>query len=167
VEQFKYQDYRAKRHQTAGLYYCENNLRIDADLETKRKILAECVSVDKEGERFLDFEKIIPIGEVKDWYSQRCGKWGTKWNSIDCYLDETASAAPLEMDFLTAWGPPVPILVALVSKYHCHAELAYYEPGMNYRGFAVADWQDGEALWDDQSWDMTEKDWAELDLLPE
>jgi hypothetical protein len=38
---------------------------------------------------------------------------------------------------------------------------------MNYRGFAVADWQDGEALWDDQSWDMTEADWQELDLLPD
>jgi hypothetical protein len=86
----------------------------------------------------------------------------------DCsFDDETTETAPLEVDLMTAWEPPVPILVALVNRYHCHAELAYYEPGMNYRGFAVADWQDGETLWDDQSWDMTEKDWQELDLLPD
>jgi hypothetical protein len=147
--------------------YCENNLRIDADLETKRKILAECVSVDKEGERFLDFEKIIPIGEVKDWYSQRCGKWGTKWNSIDCYLDETVSAAPLEMDFLTAWGPPVPITVALAQKYHCATRLKYYEPGMGFRGVAVSEWVNGELVNTDEIWDMTEKDLRELGLLPD
>jgi hypothetical protein len=54
--------------------WCENNLRIDADLATKRKILTECVSPDEYGHRRLDFEKIVPVGEVPDWYAQHLNK---------------------------------------------------------------------------------------------
>jgi hypothetical protein len=42
--------------------------------------------------------------------------------------------------------------------------LEYAEPGMMFRGRAVAKWQDGTVLLDDACWDMTERDLKELDL---
>jgi hypothetical protein len=46
--------------------WCENNLRIYANRETRRRILAECVSPDEYHKPRLDFEKLIPIGDIED-----------------------------------------------------------------------------------------------------
>jgi hypothetical protein len=46
--------------------WCENNLRIYADRETRQKILSECISPDEHNRPRLDFEKIVPIGDIED-----------------------------------------------------------------------------------------------------
>jgi hypothetical protein len=147
--------------------WCENCLKIDAPMEVKKQIIADCITPDEYGRPRLDFEKIVPVSDSEKANLVHLDMWGTKWNSVDCSIDdEPPKEGPLEIDMMTAWSPPIPILKALIEKYHCHAELAYYEPGMNFRGIASGNWQDGEALVADQSWDMTDKDYAELDLLP-
>jgi hypothetical protein len=116
----------------------------------------------------LDFEKIVPIGDVPDWYERHIEKWGTKWNSVDCYFDETVKERePLEIDFMTAWSPPIPIIKALAEKYHCSVRLSYFETGLAFRGIATAEWKDGEVQLDDCYRDMTDADFRELGLLPE
>ncbi|MDR3266967.1 MAG: hypothetical protein LBT24_05285 [Tannerella sp.] len=146
--------------------WCENNLRIDADEDTKQKILTECISLDEYGNNRLDFEKIVPVGDVEDWYDKHIEKWGTKWNSCDCIIDETVSTGPLEIDMMTAWSPPVPIVVALVEKYHCAARLEYYECGMAFRGEYICRWVIDHVVADvEKDWNMTESDFRELGLL--
>lgn len=144
--------------------WCENCLRIYADDETRQKILSECVSLDEYRKPRLDFEKLIPVGDAEDWYGQRIEKWGTKWNSADCVIDE-GYEDPLEIDLMTAWSPPVPIISAIAGKYRCYVRLEYYEAGMAFRGEASAAWKDGEVVLEDKSWDMAESDFKELGLL--
>jgi hypothetical protein len=123
-------------------------------------ILSNYIRKDERGENIFDFEKIIPIGNVPDWYEKRIEQWGTKWIGYDVCIGEAA------IDFFTAWSPPVPILKKLAEL---HPEfvftLEYAEPGMMFRGRAVAKWQDDTVLLDDNCWDMTEKDLKELGLL--
>jgi len=123
-------------------------------------ILKKYVRKDERGEKIFDFEKITPVGDIPDWHGQRLEKWGTKWVGYDLNIGDSV------LDFFTAWSPPIPIIKKLAEL---HKDLVfcleYYETGMAFRGYATAKWQDGEALLDDQCWDMTENDFKELGLL--
>jgi hypothetical protein len=147
--------------------WCENNLRIYADKETKQKILSECVSKDEYGHDRLDFENLIPIGDITDWYNRRIEKWGTKWNSCDCCISEADNDLPLVIDMMTALSPPVPVIQAITQRYHCDTRLEYYEYGMAFRGIAEAIWVDGEVVECDDCRNMTDDDYRKLGLLDE
>jgi len=137
--------------------HCLNTLTVSEDMA--QTIVEKYISEDKNGEAFFDFDKIVPIGDVPDWYEQRMEKWGTKWNGYDLFIEESF------VEFSTAWSPPVPIIQKLAELHKEYTfKLEYYEPGMAFRGVATAEWQDGEVLLDDQCWDMTEKDLEELGL---
>jgi hypothetical protein len=127
-------------------------------------VLQEIVSayIIKNGndEDVFDFERIIPIGDIPDWYSQRIEKWGTKWNGYDLYIDVNL------IEFYTAWSPPIPIIKKLAELHKdITFRLEYHEPGIAFRGYTTAYWQDDEIVFDDQCWDMTEQDFEELGLL--
>jgi hypothetical protein len=120
-------------------------------------IIKEYVREDENGDKVFDFEKIVPVGNVKDWYEQRIKKWGTKWIGYDLNIGESI------IDFFTAWSPPVPIIKKLAELHKDYVfRLEYYEPGDAFRGEATAKWQHGEALLEDNRWDMTEEDFEEL-----
>ncbi len=140
--------------------HCCNSLSLPSgSLET---ILETYVRKDEEGNDFLDFELIDPLGAVPDWYEQRLEKWGTTWNGYDLYKGET------HLEFYTAWSPPVPLIRKLAELHQDMVfKLAYYEPGMMFRGEATATWQDGEVLLDEHDWNMTDDDLRELGLIDE
>jgi hypothetical protein len=120
-------------------------------------ILKKYIGKNERGEAIFDFERIVPIGDVPDWHDQRIAKWGTKWTGYDLTIGEST------IEFFTAWSPPIPIIKKLAELHKDLVfRLEYHEPGMAFRGVATAKWQDGEALLDDQSWEMTEKDLKEL-----
>jgi len=133
---------------------CNSLIMPEADL---RIIIQSYVRHDERGENIFDFELIESVGDVPDQYEQRMNKWGTKWIGYDL------NAGGSVMDFFTAWSPPVPIIKKLAELHKDMVfRLEYYETGMAFRGIATAKWQDGEALLNDQCWDMTEKDFEEL-----
>jgi len=138
--------------------HCVNTLHLPETAVSE--ITEKYVRPDKDNGRVLDFEKIIPIGEVPDRREQRWEKWGTKWTGYDLSIGDTY------ISFLTAWSPPIPILGKLAEL---HPELTfhldYHEPGMGFRGEATARWNDGEVSLNDQCWDMTKEDLEELGLL--
>jgi hypothetical protein len=123
-------------------------------------ILANYIKKDEQGETVFDFEKIVPIGDVPDWFDKRIERWGTKWIGYDVRIGESS------IEFYTAWSPPVPVIKKLAEL---HKELVftleYAEPGMMFRGVVTAKWKDDTVLLDDTCWDMTEKDLKELGLL--
>jgi hypothetical protein len=137
-------------------------LTIRADWKTRERILRETVTLDEYGGKRLDFEKIVPIGDVSDWYNARIEKWGTKWNSVDCVIG-SAEDDPLEIDMMTAWSPPCPVVRALVETYHRAAILEYAERGMAFRGKYACRWVVNRVAVDvDERRDMTEADFREL-----
>jgi len=138
--------------------HCCNTLIMSAD--TLPVILKNYVKKDEQGENIFDFEKITPVGDKPDSYEQRLEKWGTKWPGYDLNIGDSV------LNFFTAWSPPIPIIKKLAELHKdLSFRLEYYETGMAFRGYAVADWQDGEVLLDEQCWDMTEKDFEELGFL--
>jgi hypothetical protein len=123
-------------------------------------IIQNYIRENERGDQIFDFEKIEPVGDVPDWYKQRMDKWGTKWVGYDLNIGESI------IDFFTAWSPPVQIIKKLAELHKDEAfRLEYYETGIAFRGIATAKWQDGEVLFEDEYWDMTEEDFKELDLI--
>jgi hypothetical protein len=122
-------------------------------------IINNYVRKDEHGQNIFDFERIVPIGDVPDWYEQRLNKWGTKWAGYDLVIGESA------IDFFTAWSPPVPVIRKLAELHRDLVfRLEYYEPGNAFRGKVTAKWKAGGVLLEDNSWNMTDRDFKELGL---
>jgi hypothetical protein len=113
---------------------------------------------------FLDFEKIVPLGEPnEDWYEQHWNEWGTKWNAVDCIIEDYDEY--IIVWFETAWSPPIPIMKALTKQHKgLSFHMEYNEGGVGFRG--VFESQDGEVIRDDCR-DMTEDDFKELGFIDE
>jgi hypothetical protein len=65
--------------------------------------------------------------------------WGTKWNAYyDTeweFLAEDEDFTVAQLDFQTAWSPPLPIIDAMIDKYpELKFEFRYYEQGMQFQG---------------------------------
>jgi hypothetical protein len=76
----------------------------------------------------------------KDWYSWACDNWGTKWSAADAGWMSPARAVKRESHqvayFNTAWGPPVPIIIALSERFpDAILRLEYCEHEGGFRGF--------------------------------
>ena len=141
--------------------HCCNKL-ILPDEESLQIIIKNYIKENENGNNYFDFESIIPIGEIHDWYDQRIEKWGTKWNGYDLFICEDF------IEFYTAWAPPIGIIERLAELHKDFIfQLEYHEGGIGFRGVAIAKWQDGEVLLDDQCWDMTDEDLIELGLIDE
>ena len=115
--------------------WCDNRLRVSGERAELDRFVVEVIAIDKHGRECLDFEKVVPIGDVEDWYKRRLNGWGTKWNlcSEDFSMDDAGGC--LSMWFLTAWSPPVPICYALTEKYPALSfEMKYDEGGMAFGG---------------------------------
>jgi|TARA_Y100000310_G_scaffold306539_1_gene347763 hypothetical protein len=87
----------------------------------------------------MDFNKVIPMPQAlcdqgnlspvdregPNWYDWACIHWGTKWNAYDNNPELTSAKYPENKgdcgevcyNFLTAWGPPTPIVRELQRQY--------------------------------------------------
>ncbi|GHU30172.1 hypothetical protein FACS1894172_02840 [Spirochaetia bacterium] len=138
--------------------HCFNTLILSGT--TLPIILKNYIREDDNGEDVFDFEQIVPIGDIPDWYEQRIQKWGTKWVGYDLNIGDSC------MDFYTAWSPPIPIIRKLAELHKDIVfRLEYYEPGMCFRGKTIAKWQGRDVLLDDTCWNMTDEDLNELGFL--
>ena len=113
--------------------HCCNKLVLhEGSLQT---IIESYITENEQGENIFDFERIIPIGDISDWYEQRTEKWGTKWNGYDMYICEDF------IEFYTAWSPPVGIIKQLAELHKDIVfRLEYHEGGIGFRGIATAKW---------------------------
>ena len=124
--------------------HCFNTLTVS--MEMVQKIVEKYIGKDDNGDKIFDFDRIVPVGDVPDWYEQHIEKWGTKSAGYDLNIGK------FNIDFVTAWSPPVPIIKKLAELHKDYLFcLEYYEPGMAFRGIATAEWRD-----------MTEEDFEEL-----
>ena len=120
-------------------------------------IIGSYVTKNENDETILDFERIVPIGNVANWYKQRLKKWGT--TSIGYDLNISAD----RIEFFTAWVPPIPIIKKLAELFKRNIfRLEYYELNMAFRGVAIAEYQRKKVILEDHCWKMTEQDLNDL-----
>ena len=147
--------------------WCRNRLYVgDSEgspiLENMEQLLSEFITKSEKHEnmRFIDFEKLLPTPEalcVPDcpgpedeellrryreneekygsvgWYMWRVKHWGTKWNADVFFTSEDGA----ELEFDTAWSPPMPAIKELAKRIALNGRclvLEYVEEGMCFCG---------------------------------
>jgi hypothetical protein len=115
------------------------------------EIVNKYIREDEEGEVIFDFELIMLDGY-----------WGTKWPGYEIDVMKNY------IHFYTAWSPPVHVIRKLAELHKgTPFRLEYYELGNAFRGVTTAEWKDGKVLFDDNNWNMTDRDFEELELFQE
>lgn len=69
----------------------------------------------------------------RNWYDWSLENWGTKWDAVDSYA-EIVDDNTLNITFLTAWSPPIPVLNFLVDEFKYNVHAMYLDEGWNYIG---------------------------------
>jgi hypothetical protein len=119
-------------HTNVSLYFAEDALALVAQFTAK----------NDNGERFLDFNKLVPEPAglmdkpankkgLPAWYSWRNKNWGTKWNSYDCEFECGDEKCVV---LHTAWSPPTPVIAKLAKKLKQEIRMTYIDEGFNYWG---------------------------------
>lgn len=97
--------------------HCTNEITVSFETENDCKDFLHFVSgADSEGEISpFTFNKIIPLPKRSEqfpngkWDYNWCREnWGTKWDAYDVNVEREGEQA--QIFFLTAWGPPHPII---------------------------------------------------------
>ena len=100
----------------------------------------------RKGKDPFNFQKIIPMPKklleeespnknsgVPDWYVWCLKNWGTKWNVCD--VNMTKHDNEIHLNFDTAWSPPIPIIIKLMTMFpKLSFRLTYCEPGVGFSG---------------------------------
>ena len=102
--------------------HCKNEVYISfKDREATDEFLEFVSGEDQEGEILpFTFNAINPLpnGEYdREWC---IANWGTKWDAykhVGRVLIEDGGEEFLRINFLTAWGPPTPILEKIMSNF--------------------------------------------------
>jgi hypothetical protein len=55
--------------------------------------------------------------ESINWYKWNNANWNTKWDAYEVSLLQSISSGEIDIEFQTAWSPPVPVLEAMVTKF--------------------------------------------------
>ena len=87
------------------------------------------------------FNHVIPmpeeLNENGEWYEWRINNWSTKWEAYE--LDYVIYDNVVEVNFTTAWSPPIRVYDELVNMGF-EVEAKYFEPGCDF----VGEYIDGE-----------------------
>lgn len=78
------------------------------------------------------------------WYNWRVNYWGTKWDvECDSYelVDHGDGTSTLEVEFDSAWSPPIAAL-EVANSQGLEVEALYHEPGMCFAGMYTSKYGD-------------------------
>lgn len=97
-------------------------------------------SEEEQAARTIRQKAMIDKYGFPSWYDWRIEKWGTKWDVREFGLEEfNLKEHWLDINFETAWSPPLPVYEALKEQgYYIRAE--YVDEGMGFAG----EWVDGD-----------------------
>jgi Ferredoxin-like domain in Api92-like protein len=140
--------------------HCANSVYLPIE-DDAREVLKPYLSLDKDGEEVLDFNKIVPMPKeleaettqysknekenkriraenlknfgFSDWYEWRLAKWDTKWNSYWMHTDGNC------IRFSTAWSPPNKVICALAKLLNKPLRLTYADEAYMFWGETLID----------------------------
>lgn len=82
------------------------------------------------------FAVIMPRPEGVDWYDWNNANWGTKWDAGEFQI--TLHEDGIDMTFMTAWAPAIPVFEHLSDKFpSLQIQHFYEECGMGFEGVAA------------------------------
>jgi len=104
---------------------CTNEVYISfEDRETTKKFLEFVKGKDEQGKEVpFTFNAIAPLPNGEWDYDWCVENWGTKWDAYKYSTERDDVEVDVEddlivtMEFLTAWGPPEPILKKINEKF--------------------------------------------------
>lgn len=110
--------------------HVSNLIKVKGDMETIRMML----TIVKDDDRPFSLNKVIPMPESleqgKGWYDWHISHWGTKW---DVYEVEIIDSDPffkredVDIQFLSAWSPPIQVTRVLSAMFPDLEFTHYYE----------------------------------------
>lgn len=134
--------------------WCRNEVRISFEDEEQARnfidkwTLPVPTNEKTEGinstDRWLSFAHLLPLkdkeGNPIDWdYETACDTWGTKWDvhfSDSCFdPEEVIKFHDLNLDFDTAWGPPIGVYRFLTEELKLDVFWFYREDGVQCAGY--------------------------------
>lgn len=110
----------------------------EANVRTREELQQYLLKKDPEYKRLGDIyaENLRQYGHTT-WYDWCIQHWGTKWDACHSRVirDNKAARRSVAIKFSTAWGPPSPVIVAMIRKFpKLSFKLKYKEEGCNLRG---------------------------------
>ena len=73
------------------------------------------------------------------WYEWNINNWGTKWDACNSFVSNDSDRGELEVDFDTAWSPPLEWLQAATDKYpKLHFDMGVTEESNAFVGHPTA-----------------------------
>lgn len=113
--------------------HCYNEIQFSGNEAMLSEFRERCL-VKKDDEMVLSFEKIVPIPDdlpestkegLPNWYAWRLNNWGTKWEIMESeVLDDKPKI--FKIYFITAWGPPEPIIKRIQEMFPYMAIIGEY-----------------------------------------
>ena len=104
---------------------CYNNVTIGAEPEII-KMFIDCE---------FSFKKLRPLPDTpapedykEYWYKWCCENWGTKWDHSEYNLVHRGKKG-LNIEFVTAWWPPLELFKFLIDKYKIWIKCEWREEG--------------------------------------
>jgi len=106
-------------------------------------------ALDEEARRWDEQRKVDPENcgpRPRDGFNQGgyewcVGNWGTKWNARDVSVPDLSAdgsgpnVPEVEINFRTAWSPPLPVILAASKRFPKLAfTLVYFECGREFNG---------------------------------
>lgn len=122
--------------------WCRNELTVTgAEAEIERFV--EGLKRDEEGNLVIleshlprpgDIDRRPSAGPWPAWFDWERENWGVKWGDCDTRITYS-DASTVQMEFSTAWAPPLAGMERLAQKFpSLEFEISYHEPGVNFCG---------------------------------
>lgn len=120
--------------------WCNNTVNIWGEPLDIKKFKKKAFKTDKDGCEMFKFNNLLPRPkkEEENWYNWNNKNWGTKWdvNFDNDYVHDISNDDSIEIEFDTAWGPPVGVFNHIKSKFpNLQISWYYHEPGMELSGY--------------------------------
>jgi len=116
-----------------------------------------CQTLIPMDEKLLEISGISDNYEVQGWYEWRLENWGTKWDVYETHCTRI-DANTLNLNFYTAWSPPIPIYDKLVDMgFEINAR--YLDEGWGY----IGEYTDGDD-WCTTDVESVVEEYPDLDL---
>ena len=116
--------------------WCNNQINIWGESLDIKKFKKKAFKTDENGCKMFKFNNLLPRPkkEEENWYNWNRENWGTKWDveaMADCEDNKS-----IEIEFETAWGPPVAVFKHIKSKFpNLQISWYYHEPMMELAGY--------------------------------
>ena len=104
-----------------------------------------------------ELEDTTSPSDTPNWYDWRLDNWGTKWDVYEAHCTRI-DANTLNLNFYTAWSPPIPVFDKLVDMgFEINAR--YLDEGWGY----IGEYTDGDD-WCTTDVESVVEDYPELDF---